>query len=96
MYYLVCYDISSNRTRRIAIKYCKLAGLVRVQRSVFTGASTHLRIQEISNQLAPLLQPKTDSLSIQSLDATAWRRWQVAGKTLDKTAIAKQRGAVFF
>jgi CRISPR-associated protein Cas2 len=94
MYYNVCYDISKNKTRLLAVRLCKQAGLVRIQRSVFAGASTPARINLIVAELKPLLQAKTDALSIQPLDAQAWRNWQRYGKTMDKKMVARQEGVI--
>ncbi len=94
MYYNICYDISSNKTRLLAVKLCKQAGLVRLQRSVFAGKATPALIQAIVAGLTPLLHPKTDSLLVQPLDARAWQNWQRYGKTINKKAVARQEGVV--
>ncbi len=91
MYYAVFYDISNNKTRRLAEKLCKQAGLVRMQRSVFGGSSDHSRIQEIGQELSPLLNPLTDSLAIQPLDALSYRRLTFEGKPVDKALLAREK-----
>lgn len=67
MYYCVAYDISSNRLRLRASKWCRQAGLERLQRSVFIGASDPGRIDELTGKLRPLL-PRTDQLAVMPLD----------------------------
>ncbi|TAK34493.1 MAG: CRISPR-associated endonuclease Cas2 [Saprospiraceae bacterium] len=96
MYYCVYYDISHHKTRLLAVKLCKQAGLVRVQRSVFLGEAAYFRIQEIEQQLKPLLKPRTDSLLIQPLDRLSFDRLEMLGKKMDKTVIARKQRAVFF
>ena len=96
MYYAVCYDISSNKTRLKAAKLCKKAGLVRVQKSVFMGHSTATRIKEIKSIIKPLLEVKTDSLSIQPLDKMAFQNLNFIGKTIEKSDVARKQWVVFF
>lgn len=91
MFFAIFYDISNDKTRRLAEKLCKKAGLVRLQRSVFAGRSDHWRTLEVKQQLQPLLNPKTDSLAIQPLDEAAYKRLQLIGKPMDKTDIARQQ-----
>lgn len=67
MYYCVVYDISSNRLRLRASKWCRQAGLERLQRSVFIGASDQDRIDELVGRLRPIL-PRTDQLAVMPLD----------------------------
>ncbi len=95
MYYNISYDISSNKTRRLAVKLCKKAGLVRVQRSVFIGASLPSLIHAIRTELLPLLDPKRDSLHLQPLDRQTYARLQLHGNLTDKTAIAREQKVVF-
>lgn len=95
VYYNISYDISSNKTRRLAVKLCKKAGLVRVQRSVFLGASLSTLIDDIRSGLLPLLDPKRDSLHIQPLDRLTYARLQLHGTMTDKAMIAKEKRIEF-
>lgn len=95
MYYLIAYDISDNKTRRLAVKLCKKAGLQRIQRSVFAGASQSWHIQTIRDELAPLLDAKTDSLTIQPLDKAAYGQLSFTGKKWSKKDIAREYDIVF-
>ena len=96
MYYSICYDISNDKTRRKAAKMCKKAGLVRVQKSVFMGHSQDFRVREIKDVLRPLLNAKTDSLSIQPLDKMAFQNLNFIGKTIEKSAVARKQWVIFF
>lgn len=71
MYYCVVYDISNNRLRRFASKWCRQAGLERLQRSVFTGVSDPSRIAELESRLRPIL-PHTDQFAIIPLDKNTY------------------------
>ena len=96
MHYCVYYDISDNKTRKLAIKLCKQAGLVRVQRSVFLGDASPPLIRELCDQMKPLLQAATDSLSIQPLGQEAYNRLRFFGKPVDKTEVARKEPVRFF
>lgn len=67
MYYCVAYDISSNRLRLRAAKWCRQAGLERLQRSVFIGETDPERIKELAENLRPML-PHSDQLAVMPLD----------------------------
>lgn len=95
MYYAVAYDISNNKTRRLAEKLCKKAGLVRVQRSVFLGSSQARRIADLRAELEPLLNERTDSLSIQPLDKAAFEAAVFVGKEVNKAEVARQQLILF-
>jgi CRISPR-associated endonuclease Cas2 len=49
------YDISSNRTRLRVSQYCKKAGLIRLQKSVFVGKGPPQIFQELEKDVRLLL-----------------------------------------
>ncbi len=71
MYYCVTYDISSNRLRGRASKWCRQAGLERLQRSVFVGESEPERIEELESRLRPLL-PRSDQFVVMPIDRSTY------------------------
>ena len=83
MQYLVAYDISSARTRRYAVKWCKQAGLRRMQKSLFAGEGLPALIKTLEKQLIPMLG-KNDRLCVMPLDAGAWKTLKLTGNTLTK------------
>jgi len=87
MRYLVAYDISSARTRRYAIKWCKQAGLRRMQKSVFVGSGQKALIQELEQKLTPMLG-KEDRLCIMPLDAGTWKTLQLRGDSPQKEVLS--------
>ena len=95
MYYCIAYDIVQHRTRRLAAKWCKQAGLLRLQRSVFTGRSDADRIRDLENKLRPLLSPK-DRLLILPLDKAAWQNLLLLGDVTDKTLLARAEPSRYF
>ncbi len=78
MRYLVAYDISSARTRRYAVKWCKQAGLRRMQKSVFVGKGLPELIHELEQKLTPMLG-KVDRLCVMPLDAGTWKTLRLRG-----------------
>jgi CRISPR-associated protein Cas2 len=95
MHYLVSYDISSARTRRLAVKWCKQAGLRRMQKSVFAGRGHPARIHQLQEQLKPLLG-KNDRLCVMPLEADHWKRMKLTGDGADKQQLSPDRGTVKF
>ncbi len=85
-YFLIAYDISSARTRRIAVKYCKQAGLRRMQKSVFAGEGLLEKVKELEETLAPLLG-KEDRLCVMPLDARIWKTIQLSGSNASKALL---------
>ena len=69
MYVCVAYDISSNRLRLRVSKWCKKAGLLRMQRSVFAGKIAAAQLAELEQETRPLLA-KTDQFAVMQLDKT--------------------------
>ncbi|MFN0034460.1 MAG: CRISPR-associated endonuclease Cas2 [Saprospiraceae bacterium] len=87
MHYLVAYDISSARTRRYAVKWCKQAGLRRMQKSVFAGAGLPELIRTLEEKLAPMLG-KDDRLCVMPLDAGTWKTLKLTGNTTSKEMLS--------
>lgn len=95
MYYLVSYDISSARTRRYAVKWCKQAGLRRMQKSVFAGRGLPARIRALEEQLVPMLQ-ENDRLCIMPLEADHWKRMQLSGTGVDKKQLSPDKNGIAY
>lgn len=73
MYYCVAYDISNNRLRRRVSKWCRQAGLERLQRSVFIGRVGPARLAELEAAVRPLL-PTADRFAVMPLDRETYAR----------------------
>lgn len=95
MFYWVAYDIRHHRTRRLVAKWCKQAGLLRLQRSVFTGRSSPERIREMQEQASGLLAPG-DSLCIMPIDRTAWQNLLLLGDNPEKVALSRSEPVRYF
>jgi len=87
MRYLVAYDISSARTRRYAVKWCKQAGLRRMQKSVFVGKGLPKLIMELEQNLKPMLG-KEDRLCIMPLNGDTWQAFRLHGDNPGKETLS--------
>lgn len=79
MYLCIAYDISSNRTRLCAGKYCKKIGMLRLQKSIFIGQVRESDRFNFETEITPLLSP-TDRLAIFSLNKETWHYLLQTGK----------------
>jgi CRISPR-associated protein Cas2 len=95
MYYCVAYDIAGNRLRRLVVKWCKQAGLRRLQRSVFAGRSTAARIAALEQDVHAVLPP-TDRFVVVSLDRAAWRKIRFDGQAPDDLIFGQTVALRFF
>ncbi len=95
MHYLIAYDITSARTRRYAVKWCKQAGLRRMQKSVFAGKGLPVLIKTLEEKLIPMLG-KDDRLCVMPLDAGAWKTLKLTGSTLSKENLSADVLAKYF
>lgn len=95
MHYCVAYDISSARTRRRVIQWCKRAGLRRLQKSVFTGPAPLALIRELENNARAELGP-LDRLCIFPLDAGARQRLLLLGDQAALEALDRSERLLFF
>lgn len=94
MHYCVAYDIGSTRTRRRVVKWCKEAGLLRLQRSVFTGRSTPDRMRELETSVQAELAPK-DRFFVIKMDADAWRTLRQFGDVVSTKVLGRARRRVY-
>lgn len=62
MNYILTYDISNNKIRKIVSELLIDSGFIRVQRSVFIGEIFSNRIEKILDEINLHLEGKTDSL----------------------------------
>ena len=95
MYYWVAYDIGNDRSRRLAAKWCKQVGLLRLQRSVFTGRSDAGRIRELETNIKPMLSGK-DRLCILPMDKAAWQNLLLLGDHPSKAYLNRSEPFKYF
>jgi len=92
----VLYDIKNDKARTMVAKFCKQAGLYRVQYSVFLGtlennekAALELQIQEIMNE-------DVDSVYIFPMSRNELQKTSLLGQAFDKKLVTDQVKALFF
>jgi len=95
MHYCITYDISSNRLRLRTARWCKQAGLLRLQRSVFVGKALKRLIEELETQVRAEMHPN-DRLCIILLSNEAWERMQLFGDNLPKDLLTRSEPARYF
>ncbi len=88
MYYCVAYDVGNARVRRRMVKWCKQAGLVRLQHSVFAGLANAARLHELEENARAELAP-SDRFCVIPLDRAAWQNLLLLGKQPDKEALSR-------
>lgn len=95
MRYLVAYDITSARTRRYAVKWCKQAGLRRMQKSLFAGEGLPSLIRALEEKLIPMLS-ENDRLCVMPIDAGTWATLQLTGSSCEKASLSPKRENQYF
>ena len=91
----IIYDISENRVRTRVAKYCKDAGLYRVQKSVFLGTIERNRLDELSMRIEEEVDEETDSVYLFPLCEPDFRRVVLMGQAFDKNIVTDKVRALF-
>jgi len=92
----VLYDIKKNRPRTRISKKCKLAGLYRVQKSVFLGSLEDNEKDTLELEIQELIDEETDSVYIFPMSKNELRRTSLMGQAFDKKLITDEVKALFF
>ncbi|PSR11367.1 MAG: CRISPR-associated endonuclease Cas2 [Bacteroidetes bacterium] len=92
----VMYDITNDRARNRVAKYCKQAGLYRVQYSVFLGTLNLDEKDVLALQIEQELDLDTDKVYIFPMSETALKQTTCLGQALDKKLVTDQVKALFF
>jgi CRISPR-associated protein Cas2 len=71
MFYCLAYDITCNKIRRQVVKWCKQAGLRRMQKSVFAGPVPSQQLAELIQNLESISFLPSDKISLFPLDKNA-------------------------
>lgn len=78
MYYIVAYDIPSNRRRTRLMNLLK-DYLAHVQESVFEGPLPAVKFEELKAAMTKLLEPENDSVRIYRMPKESWEKTSVTG-----------------
>ena len=92
----VLYDIKKNRPRTKVAKKCKLAGLYRVQKSVFLGSLENNDKDTLELEVTELIDEDTDSVYIFPMSKNELRQTSLLGQAFDKKLITDEVKALFF
>lgn len=91
----VLYDIQDNKARSKVAKFCKQAGLYRVQKSVFLGTLTaHLK-DELELKIAEQIDVEVDSVYIFPMSRNELQQTSLLGQAFDKKMVTDEVIALF-
>jgi CRISPR-associated protein Cas2 len=91
----VLYDIENDKARQQAAKYCKHAGLYRVQLSVFLGEVEHTRKDALQLQLEALINPEKDKVYLFPMTKQELQQTVLLGQAFDRKFVTGQVKALF-
>lgn len=77
MYVIVVYDVQQKRVAKI-LKICKKY-LNHIQKSVFEGNITELKLRNLKNELSEFILPQYDSVIIYRLDSVKYAKKERLG-----------------
>jgi len=92
----VIYDITEDKQRNRVAKYCKQAGLIRVQKSVFLGSLERNRFDELSEMCKEEINKDTDSLYLFPFCEDDFKKIKVHGQGFDKKLVSDDILQQFF
>ena len=92
----VMYDIKNDKPRGKIAKKCKLAGLYRVQKSVFLGSLDDNQKDTLGLELGELIDEETDSVYIFPMSKNELKQTSLMGQAFDKKLITDDVKALFF
>ncbi len=92
----VMYDIENDKARNHVAKYCKQAGLYRVQYSVFLGLLNANQKDELQLKIEPEINLDKDKVYIFPMSQNELRETTLLGQAFDKKLVSDQVRALFF
>lgn len=92
----VLYDIEQDRARNRVARYCKQAGLYRVQYSVFLGTLNEHEKDTLELQIETEINPDKDKVYIFPMSKSELKSTTVLGQALDKKLVTDQVQELFF
>jgi CRISPR-associated protein Cas2 len=91
----VLYDIEDDRIRSKIAKFCKQAGLYRVQFSVFLGSLDKNQKDGLELQIEELIDIEKDSVYIFPMSKNELQATALLGKAFDKKMVTDEVKALF-
>lgn len=91
----VLYDIANDKARSKTARYCKQAGLFRVQYSVFLGSVSGNELDELRLQIEGLIDEEVDKVYLFPMSKNELRQAILLGQAFDKKLVSDQVKALF-
>lgn len=91
----IIYDIGSDKARRKVVKLLKVAGLYRVQKSVFLGTVERNRMDELQLHIEELIKPEKDSVYLFPLCDSDFKKVITLGQAFDRKLVTDEVKALF-
>ncbi len=92
----VLYDIENDKARNKVAKYCKQAGLYRVQYSVFLGQINAESRDSLSLQIEEQIDEDSDKVYLFTMTKEELKQCIMLGQAFDKKLIKDEIKALFF
>lgn len=92
----VMYDIKKDKVRTKVAKFCKQAGLYRVQYSVFLGSLEKNEKDSLELQITDIINEDIDSVYIFPMSKNELQLTSLLGQAFDKKLVTDQVKALFF
>lgn len=92
----VLYDIKDDKVRTRVAKFCKQAGLYRVQYSVFLGTLEVNEKDTLELQITEIIDETLDSVYIFPMSKNELQQTSLIGQAFDKKMVTDQVKALFF
>ena len=90
------YDIKDDKARTRVAKYCKQAGLYRVQYSVFLGTLTASQKDSLELEIQDQIDEEVDSVYIFPMSKNELQSTTLLGQAFDKDMVTDEVRALFF
>ncbi len=92
----VLYDIEKDKARNRIAKYCKQAGLYRVQYSVFLGTLNRNQRDSLELQIEQEVNVEKDKVYLFPMSKDELNNTTLMGQAFDKNLISDEVKALFF
>lgn len=92
----ILYDIANDRARARVAKYCKQAGLYRVQYSVFLGTTTPNDRDELELKIEAEIDVSQDKVYVFPMSKDELNDTTLMGQAFDKQLVTDDVRALFF
>lgn len=92
----VMYDIENDRSRTKVAKFCKQAGLYRVQYSVFLGTLEENEKDILQLKIIDYMDPDNDKVYMFPMSKNELRQTVLMGQAFDKKLVTDKVKALFF